>query len=88
MSSEYAATELLAAVDCGNPTFIVCPYCISPIRDGTEVCPVCLDDVTADAPIESDVADYLDGPRKRCSMCSTSIPTLAVKCPSCRTWLR
>lgn len=88
VSSDYAPLELLEALDHRDPTLILCPYCVSPIREGMQVCPLCLDDVTADAPIESDITDYLDGAHKPCSTCKTPIPTLAVKCASCRTWLR
>lgn len=88
VSPDYAPGELLEALDPGNATLILCPYCVSPIREDMKICPVCLDEVSADAPIASDVAEYLDGPRKRCSTCRTPIPTLAVKCASCRTWLR
>jgi hypothetical protein len=88
VTSDYAPTDLLEALDHRDPTLILCPYCVSPIRDGMKVCPLCLDDITADASIESDVTEYVDGPRKRCLACKTPIPTLAVKCARCRTWQR
>jgi RNA polymerase subunit RPABC4/transcription elongation factor Spt4 len=63
---------------------IFCPYCMSPIHDGTVVCPQCGDDVTADAPFEMTLVEYAAQQRKACAHCGAEMMRLAVRCPICK----
>jgi hypothetical protein len=63
---------------------ILCPYCLSPIQEGTTVCSACREDTTRDSRFEWSVQKYDDAKRKPCSACGASILELAVICPQCR----
>jgi hypothetical protein len=63
---------------------VFCPYCMSPIKEDTVICPHCEDKVTNDAPFEMTLAEYADEERKACIHCGEEMVRLAVRCPSCK----
>jgi hypothetical protein len=63
---------------------IFCPYCISPIKETTVICPHCEGNVTNDAPFEMTLAEYEDEERKACIHCGEEMVRLAGWCPSCK----
>lgn len=67
------------------PSVVACAYCLTPIEDGTVLCPGCLEDVTRDAPLELAPDAYRALPRRPCGSCGFRAPERAVRCPSCRS---
>jgi hypothetical protein len=63
---------------------VCCPYCVTPLADGTRTCPACLQDVTRDAPFELAPAAWLGLPRRTCPDCDAYVPDVATRCPECR----
>jgi hypothetical protein len=63
---------------------IFCPYCMSPIKENTVICPRCEGNVTNDAPFEMTLAEYADEERKACIHCGEEMVRLAGWCPSCK----
>jgi hypothetical protein len=63
---------------------IFCPYCMSPIKETTVICPHCEGNVTNDAPFEMTLAEYADEERKACVHCGEEMVRLAMRCPSCK----
>ncbi|MBN1976514.1 MAG: hypothetical protein JW918_03855 [Anaerolineae bacterium] len=76
------ANRLIDLLQRGALTF--CPYCVSPIKETTVICPHCEDNVTNDAPFEMTLAEYADEERKACIHCGEEMVRLAVRCPSCK----
>jgi hypothetical protein len=83
VSSPYIPARVLRL---GFPeTLVLCPYCLTPIAEGTQLCPACLEDTTRDAPIEVASREWFSMPRRPCGECGTLAPEGAVRCPACRT---
>jgi hypothetical protein len=80
LASDYLPPALLDAP--ASPAVLVgCPYCLSPIVEGADVCAACLSDPRNDAPVELSGRER----RARCPHCGFPRLALAVICPSCRT---
>ena len=75
------ATRLIDLLQRG--ALIFCPYCMSPIKETTVICPHCEGNVTNDAPFEMTLAEYADEERKTCIHCGEEMVKLAGWCPSC-----
>ncbi|MGH9463764.1 MAG: double zinc ribbon domain-containing protein [Vicinamibacteria bacterium] len=63
---------------------VLCPYCMSPIEEGTVLCPACGQDTTRDAAFEMSIEKYDNYPRTQCPFCGALMLDMAVVCPSCR----
>jgi hypothetical protein len=62
---------------------IFCPYCLTPIGEGTVICSQCAQNVTNDAPLEMTLNAYRVDGTKACPHCKAAIARLAVRCPEC-----
>lgn len=63
---------------------ILCPYCRSPISEGTGICPTCGQDTTRDAAIEMNDMEIVQAGTKKCTNCGASVMVGAVTCPECQ----
>jgi hypothetical protein len=72
--------------DPSNDILILCPYCLSPVREDTIHCIYCLQDTTLDAKHEMTRAEYEAEPKKACRHCGVELLSLAVFCLRCRQW--
>jgi len=78
----YSRTETRKATN--SNILILCPYCMTPIHEEAEICPVCAQDTTRDAKLELTQAQYDAEPKKACHTCGAQILNLASMCPICR----
>jgi len=62
-----------------------CPYCVTPIAEGTTRCPACLEDPSNDAAFEATASEYEDAARMACPTCAYRVLEFAVRCPRCRS---
>ena len=77
----YSRTETRKATN--SNILILCPYCMTPIHEEAEICPVCAQDTTRDAKLELTRAQYDAEPKKACHTCGAQILNLASVCPIC-----
>jgi hypothetical protein len=83
-TSDYTPPALLRRPLPETPV-VLCPYCLIPMAEGTEVCPACMRDTRKDAPIEMEIPEFQSARRKQCPACHSFIGSLAVVCPQCRS---
>ncbi len=79
---EEPDADRLVALLTATP-MIFCPYCLTPIGEGTVICPQCAQNVTHDAPLEMTLDAYRAEGTKACPHCGAAIASLAVRCPEC-----
>jgi hypothetical protein len=82
VTSEYLPAGLLEP-PAPAPT-LCCPYCITPLAEGTGRCPACGEDTGADAMVELSAEEYRAAPRHPCPFCGAMGLEIAVVCPVCR----